>query len=906
MATPAARQNIENSTADQRRYGRLELANGLSVLLVQLPEGKRAAAALAVKAGHFHDPPSAPGLAHFLEHLLFLGNGRYPAASAYADQVTASGGYHNAWTGTEHSNFYVEVPATEFSTMLDYFAALFHQPLFTQEWIDQERQSVEAEFRLHLKDDLRRLYDVQKTTGNPEHPFNRFSTGNARTLADKPGRRIQRLLQGFFKRHYRAGNMALVLTGPQSLAELQQLAETYFASLPAGEPQQQLPDVPLYLPDQLGQHLYVRPLKAANRLIITFPLPAIDADYCFKTTSFIAHLLGHEAPGSLCAWLKEKQWITELSAGGGMSGYNFKDFTLNLQLTQAGRDNRTTIVQACFTYIRLVAREGLQEDLYRERQQIVMLAYHYPETSQPVDLAAQLAINMLHYAPAHWVSGDFRMDGLNLAFAHKILARMVPERCRITHIHPDVQTEQHSIWYEVPFAMQPLSPRERETYRQDLSGTNFQLPEFNPFVPERLNPWPLEQPTQNWPQFYQMTANVQLWHLQEPRFREPKGHIYLHLSLPFANASARNYACSRIWCELALEHLSEHFYHAEVAGMHFNLYPQQSGITLHLGGFSDQQPALLQELLRKLTDFRATATGFAAMRDNLWQNWQGMHRNNPVNYLFALLHEQLQHGFYTSEQLAHSVTGLDHTHFQRLLPGLFRDAHSKMLVLGDWPATAAQHLAHYASTTLPLATKPQTKVSRGVTRLPNEPTQISFHSTHADHACAVFFQGQTTQLEEKALFLIFNQLIGGYFFNELRTRQQLGYLVGSSYVPMHGLPGLLFYVQSPGNPPDQLAAAIHNCLQPFLEQLTELPAEMWENARLQIIRKLRDPDSSLRTRAQRLWSGVMNNAADFELADKLAHALQKYDRVRFIKDAQRMFGTEAATMVLQTCGKDIV
>ncbi|MGE8287834.1 MAG: insulinase family protein, partial [Stenotrophomonas sp.] len=68
------------------------LANGLRVSLRHAPHLKRCAAALRVSAGS-HDVPLAwPGLAHFLEHLLFLGTERFPAGQGLMAYVRGQGG----------------------------------------------------------------------------------------------------------------------------------------------------------------------------------------------------------------------------------------------------------------------------------------------------------------------------------------------------------------------------------------------------------------------------------------------------------------------------------------------------------------------------------------------------------------------------------------------------------------------------------------------------------------------------------------------------------------------------------------------------------------------------------------------------------------------------------------------
>ena len=74
-------------------------------------------------------------------------------------------------------------------------------------------------FKIKLKDDIRRLYDVHKETINPAHPFSKFSVGSCDTLADKPGSNLRDEVQSFFEQYYHAQYMTLAIEGPQSIAD---------------------------------------------------------------------------------------------------------------------------------------------------------------------------------------------------------------------------------------------------------------------------------------------------------------------------------------------------------------------------------------------------------------------------------------------------------------------------------------------------------------------------------------------------------------------------------------------------------------------------------------------------------------------------------------------------------------
>ncbi|KAK7686842.1 hypothetical protein QCA50_009917 [Cerrena zonata] len=69
----------------------------------------KSAAALDVNVGSFADKKyNVSGLAHFCEHLLFMGTEKYPEENEYSSYLSKHSGYSNAYTAAEHTNYYFE------------------------------------------------------------------------------------------------------------------------------------------------------------------------------------------------------------------------------------------------------------------------------------------------------------------------------------------------------------------------------------------------------------------------------------------------------------------------------------------------------------------------------------------------------------------------------------------------------------------------------------------------------------------------------------------------------------------------------------------------------------------------------------------------------------------------------
>ena len=96
-----------DSRHPQRQYRRFLLPNQMKVLLISDPVLQRGAASMTVGTGSIHDPSEFQGLAHFLEHMLFLGTEKYPDPGSYQKFVSIHDGFSNAFTAEELSLIHI-------------------------------------------------------------------------------------------------------------------------------------------------------------------------------------------------------------------------------------------------------------------------------------------------------------------------------------------------------------------------------------------------------------------------------------------------------------------------------------------------------------------------------------------------------------------------------------------------------------------------------------------------------------------------------------------------------------------------------------------------------------------------------------------------------------------------------
>ena len=113
-----------------------------------------------VGSGSLSDPdfPNEPGkkiqgMAHFCEHMLFLGTEKYPEENHYQNFVQANGGDSNAATGEEYTYFYYDINPDKFGESLDIFSQFFKKPLFNESAAERELNAIESEFQMNVNNE---------------------------------------------------------------------------------------------------------------------------------------------------------------------------------------------------------------------------------------------------------------------------------------------------------------------------------------------------------------------------------------------------------------------------------------------------------------------------------------------------------------------------------------------------------------------------------------------------------------------------------------------------------------------------------------------------------------------------------------------------------------------------------
>ena len=166
--------NIKKSKNDKNNYLFKILPNGLKTLIISDLTTNKSAACLIVNVGHLVDNEEVPGIAHFCEHMLFMGSKNYTDVNYFQKFLQKNGGNSNAYTTLDKTCFYYDVSNEFFNESLHIFSQYFISPLFDKNYIEKEMNAVDSENQKNISNDIWRLSQLRKSESNPESCFNKF------------------------------------------------------------------------------------------------------------------------------------------------------------------------------------------------------------------------------------------------------------------------------------------------------------------------------------------------------------------------------------------------------------------------------------------------------------------------------------------------------------------------------------------------------------------------------------------------------------------------------------------------------------------------------------------------------------------------------------------------------------
>ena len=827
---------------------------------------------------------------------------QFPKENDYNQYLTAHSGHSNAYTASTQTNYYFEVstaPEHDTNNMtnghtpsplygaLDRFAQFFIAPLFLSSTLDRELKAVDSENKKNLQSDNWRLRQLDKTLSNPQHPYHHFSTGNLETLRDEPRKRgvdVRQEFMNFHDKHYSANRMKLVVLGKEKLDELEEWVGELFAGVHNKDlPRNRWDTLQPYTNEQLGTILYAKPVMDSRMLEIHFPFEDEEVMYETHPSRYLSHLIGHEGPGSILAYIKDKGWANGLSAGPAPVCPGTAFFSITIRLTEEGLKCYQDVVKVVFQYISLIKESPPHEWIMDEIKKMGEVNFRFREKTPASSFASRMSSVMQGPLPREWLlSGLSLIRKFDPIAINNAMTYLRPDNFRLMIVSQDFPGDWNNEekWYGTEYKVERVDPAFAAAIKEagESSGKDrtpdLHLPHPNEFIPSNLSVERKDvQVPSKAPKLIRNDDSIRLWWKKDDTFWVPKGAVSLKFRNPLTAATPACMVRSRMFCELVKDALVEYSYDAEISGLEYSLAAYHVGLGVDVGGYDDKMSVLLEKVLVSMRDLDVKPDRFDIVKERLMRGYRNWDFQQPYRQVGDFT------GWLNAERgwiVEHYIAELQHLSAEDVsvfYPQLLRQMHVEMFCHGNIYKEDALKMADIVEDTFKCRALPQSQwqIRRNLLLPPGG--DYTYQRKLGDHAnvnnCIEYYiqVGNVTDRVLRAKVLLLGQLTDEAGFNQLRTKEQLGYVVWTGAKINSTTIGYRVIIQSE-RPTDYLEERINAFLAFFATSLESMSQDDFEAHKKSLINKRLEKVKNLHQESGRLWSYIGSGYYDFLQRDK--------------------------------------
>lgn len=867
--------------SDRRSFRNDVLDNGLKVLAVHDPDAAKAGFALAVSAGSFYEPEKLPGLAHFCEHLVFLGSEKYPDESAFDEFVAKNDGSSNAYTADERTVFYNEVGQQGLDEGMDRFAQFFIAPLFKDELVVRELNAVNSEHTKNIPYQDMRLWETIRSTAGQASVLGRFTTGTVKSLNHGNTQTIK-ALKKYHKKNYCAPRMNLVIVSNFTIEEQMNLARTHFAAVPDGSdtectnyPADFSDDPGFTNAEQLGRFVQIK-ANSVPQLWLMFPMAPTANRYTAQPVSVLEYLLGYEGKNSLRSKLLKAGLISELYVEIDESSAGTLAFIM-YDLTPHGVSQQKAVHKLTFAYLKKLQTLRKQDQagldsIYETMKQMSAVSFDYQQSDGSLmDVVSALAEATQLYEPEDTLSGSVLIDKTDNDLVTTMIGYLTPDNVNAALATPDFQlnnTNAFNEYYDMHYINKEAPQWMRDAWdasAEDAVGIDFP-PELK-FVPSNLELLDHQEKSDSPALLNSSETGTSVWWNGLGSFRIPKENFNAKVSVHKKMfQTARFDALRQLHVELCSQALEEPTEDMAYCGLGWNLEATPEGYAMSVSGYNQYAPDVVEMVAKRFANpFKSDDVNFTRAKERLLMELQDVSAWMPYEHASGVMTSVSTNSGFTQAQIAHEMQNISQTDMEAYLADLKKTgARIEVLSTGNRQKDGALNMTDGLVQKLEFDNLlDEVDVARDQVVQVKSGTEVQVKMKNpipgdSDSAIINAYQFGVPDVADRVKMLMIGQMIAQPIYDTLRTQQQLGYVVSGSVASRLSTMELRVVVQGSKEGPEEVDGRIEAVLESFgtdLQSLSHNDFLDWKDSARSM---LGENDMNQDQENDRLWSAVTN------------------------------------------------
>ena len=731
------------------------LKNGIKTVYIYDKDIDKTTVTVSVNIGSYSNPKDFQGLAHFLEHMLFLGSKKYPDEKYYNNNIKKYGGFSNAWTDMFETVYYFSVFNDGIEHLMDIFSRFFIDPLFNEDAVQREINAVNSEHQKNINDDNWREYQTIRNLANKDNKWNTFATGSNKTMNKET---IRNAMIKFYNQFYVSENISVCIVSNIDIKNQKNLLKSTFGNIPTKLKKEITIQKPIY--NNFEKTFQMIPLSDIQKIKYIWEINSGFAE-TNKIYRIIFDLLNMFNKNSLSNFLKVN--------GLGDYGYiNIEEevgvFILTINLTKLG----LTKLNLIDGYVNYTINNIFSKDLTKiieYYRKINQLNFDNCDKMESLRLSNTLAINIHKYNLNELLSGPALIPNISLKINNtikeqfsKCIKLLISQDNKI--INKIIDKNYGTVYGEITNIYSPEIP------------FNLEFNIDNPFLDLKIQNNLKLVENLDTPIF----IKNRFWFSGVTKFNEDiiKG------ALIFNNSKYFNTPKSYIYTVLAIECLT--FYLNQEL---YNIFMLQFDISLSFNNIYNSiilkysclnDPIKLNQFIIKTLDLIKSAVIPNTILDSnimlLKENYLNVNNSNPWEYSSYYMSSISIDNDYLIETLIKEIEKVNKKELLNFISTLFDNSSLSVLFCG---ALYNNHLPKNIQLIEKGILLPQYNFTK--IELPENITLVHPNKEEKSNCVTITYELGNFEPNKWIHTFMTYLILEQPFFEELRTKKQLGYLV---------------------------------------------------------------------------------------------------------------------------------
>ena len=902
--TPVS-SSIIKSKNDTRNYETFTFKNGMEVLLASDANLSQTAVSLTVGVGQYQDPLAQPGLAHYLEHMIFMGSKKYPEPDALMKLVKANNGFINAMTEAQQTTFYLKVANNKFEQALSMLSAAIQAPLFKQSFAKKELNAINAEWSAAKESDGFAMQRVNALTSAKNHPMHHLGIGNLATLKDKKNSNLQTELKAFYQKYYSPNIMKLAIVGNKSLPELTILAKKYFAKMRNKHVARPITKVASFTKDNVQKQIFLQTKVQTDSLVLQFPLANNSKAWLNKPNAFVQYMLSSEEEGALVPTLRDAGLIDAMQVSINPRAYGADGvMQVYFVLTDKGKNKKNQIISAFFNYVNLIKNQGVTASYAQALQAILKNQFDNFQNPDALALAATFSRQMLAIPVVdilHYASYFPKFDKSSI---QQVLAQITPQKLRLWHISHNEKTDVKLKYAKGSYSVKTISTAQLAQWQQH----KFALVLPKAAVIDSTTEEVVIRGKLKHPKKIIDNSGVQAWLMHSQYFDNNQGITAVTLQSPLFQQDVKHHVMTNILLTALAKKLQRIVKRASQRDQVYIGGSQNKfgDLAFSFAGKASKQVKYVEKLFQALKNVEIKQTDFKRALKLYTQSTNNVNEaplKAQAGYYFNIVTKTPPFMWSTDDKLQ-AAKSVSLSELKQFYQNILDHSYVDIFAFGHYDQGNVKQIANTVRTLL------------GKNNAVQKSNHIALYKPKASTLLnkKVEIKQENVMLKDTYIYpkisrkistqlQLLNKLFESSFFKALRTKKQLAYEIGSYQEDVNQYPAFSLYIQSDNTDLQALKEYFMSFMFQFYKALKATDEAVFTQIRKNMINSIKQKPENVYVESKRYfidWLEQRNNYDTNEKIISILTATRKKDLLNLYNDM--LLNGQSANVMIQLRG----